>query len=105
MRQCLRLGSQMPRVAKDRKSVVALFTAKHILANSDILNELAVQYRLHFLNETVRQFIWERIIETLASEYLMSKRVPRTRRMIKVIRDEMSALLTGTYDEEFDIKW
>lgn len=88
-----------------RKAVVALFTAKHILANSDIVNDLAVQYRLHFLDETVRQFLWEKIIETLAAEYMVSKKVPRTRRMIKVIKDEMSNLFDGKYDEEFDVKW
>lgn len=89
----------------NRKTVIALFTAKHILANSDIVNDLAVQYRLHFLDETVRQFLWEKIIETLAAEYMVSKKVPRTRRMIKVIKDEMSNLFDGKYDEEFDVKW
>lgn len=91
--------------AASRKSVIALFTAKHILANSDIVNNLAIEYRLHFLDEVVRQFIWEKIIETLAAEYMVAKKVPRQRRMSKVIKDEMAALFAGKYDEEFSVKW
>lgn len=89
----------------NKKAVVALFTAKHILANSDIVNELAVQHRLHFLEEAVRQFVWEQIIDIMAAEYLVSKKVPRTRRMIKIIKDEMTSLFEGKYDEEFNVKW
>lgn len=89
----------------ERKKVVALFTAKHIIGNSDIVHNLALECRLHFLDEEVRQFIWERVIEELALEYLASKKVPRQRRIIKVIKDEMSFLFEGKYDEEFEIKW
>lgn len=88
----------------NRKAVIALFTAKHILSSSDAVNDLAVENRLHFLDEVVRQFLWEKIIEELALEYMASKKVPRARRIIKVIKDEMTALFDGKYDEEFDIK-
>lgn len=89
----------------DRKAVIALFTAKHILANSDIVNSLAVEHRLHFFDEVVRQFIWDKVIEELALEYMASKKVPRQRRIAKVIKDQIEAAMSGQYDEEFDVKW
>lgn len=89
----------------ERKRGIALFTAKHIIGNSDIVHNLAVECRVHFLEETIRQFLWEKVIEELASEYMISKKVPRQRRIAKVIKDEMSFLFEGKYDEEFEIKW
>lgn len=89
----------------NRKAVIALFTAKHILANSDIVNSLAVEHRLHFFDEAVRQFVWEQIIEELALEYMVSKKVPRQRRISKIIKDKIAALMEGQYDEEFNVKW
>lgn len=44
-------------------------------------------------------------METLAAEYMVAKKVPRQRRMSKVIKDEMVALFAGKYDEEFSVKW
>jgi hypothetical protein len=88
-----------------KHTLVALFTAKHIVGNSDLVNDLAMENRLHFLDEAVRQFLWERIVEELALEYVVSKKIPRHRRVIKVIKDEMAALFEGKYDEEFQIKW
>ena len=93
------------RKKSDRKTVIALFTAKHILSNSEIVNDLAVEHRLHYLDEVIRQFIWDRVIEELATEYMVSKKVPRQRRISKVIKDEMTALFDGKYDEEFTVKW
>lgn len=89
----------------ERRKVVALFTAKHIIENSDIVHNLALECRLQYLDEVVRQFIWERVIEELANEYIISKKVPRQRRIVKVIKDEMAFLFEGKYDEEFEIKW
>jgi hypothetical protein len=91
--------------ALDRKKSIALFTAKHIIGNSDIVHSLAAENRLHFLDEVVRQFLWERIIEELANEYMVSKKVPRQRRIAKVVKDEIELLFEGKYDNEFTIKW
>jgi len=95
----------MQKKKTDRKTVIALFTAKHILANSEMVNDLAVEHRLHFLDEVIRQFLWDRIIEELATEYMASKKIPRQRRVSKVIKDEMVALFDGKYDQEFTVKW
>lgn len=95
----------MQRKKTDRKTVIALFTAKHVLANSEIVNDLAVEHRLHYLDEVIRQFIWDRVIEQLAAEYMAGRKVPRQRRISKVFKDEMTALFEGKYDEEFTIKW
>lgn len=99
------VGKKRPTKTTDRKTVIALFTAKHILSNSEVVNDLAVEHRLHFLDEVIRQFIWDKILEQLANEYMVGKKVPRQRRMSKVIKDEMTALFEGKYDEEFTIKW
>ena len=94
-----------PRDRLERKKNIAVFTAKHIIGNSDAVHNLAVENRLHYLEDTIRQFVWERVIEELANEYVVSKKVPRQRRIIKVIKDEMASLFSGKYDEEFEIKW
>ena len=92
----------MPAASKDRKSVIALFTAKHILANSDVVQAVAAEHRLYLLDEAVGRFLFDKIVEQLAAEYLVAKKVPRRRRITRVFRSEMSLLFSGEYDSKFE---
>ena len=87
---------------KDRKSDIALFTAKHILANSEVVQQAADEHRMYLLDEFVARFIFDRIVQQLALEYLVAKKVPRRRRITRVFRGEMSLLFSGHYDSEFE---
>jgi hypothetical protein len=92
----------MATLVKDRKSNIALFTAKHILANSEVVRQTVDEHRMYLLDESVARFILDRIVNQLALEYLVAKKVPRRRRITRVVRGEMSLLFSGHYDNEFE---
>ena len=87
----------------NRKSVIALFTASHLLANSDLVHRIAAESRMFLLEESVRLLVWNKVIEELALEYLVSKKIPRNRRIAQLFKRHMAALFRGDYDGPEDV--
>lgn len=101
----MKLPMKLPKKSVSRKESIKLFTANHILASSEIVNSLAVAGRLHYLEDSVRNLVWHAVIAELAEEYLISNKVPRRRRIAKVIKDQLTILFRGDYDDKIVVKW
>lgn len=86
------------------KTPKGFFSAKAKIESLQQVEDTFIELRGHYLNEVVGQFIWEQIVICLANDYMHSKQLPKYRKIYKVVRDEINALMSGQYDEEFDVK-